>query len=160
MKQATIFFLLFISVTVKSQVYSPQLAGTQGNFNIYYPYGFYFGQTSNGYANGEGYFYWQDGTIFHGYYLNGIANGPGMLISRYGTVFGCWSYGNYMGQCQTQQMYSVNSIVPTLRTVQSNINNTSPQSQTQYSPIAINNYNVTDVDPSTKMGRQIVGSHR
>lgn len=151
--------ICFLTTTLigQGQIFSPQLQGTAGVFDIYYPYGFYRGNVYNGYANGEGFFYWNDGTVFRGNYMMGIANGQGILITYQGYITGCWNSGTYVGQCQAPTMYSYNTVMPTLQNVRNNIPQNNPSNS--YQPISTNQYTVTQIDPNTEMGRRALGRH-
>ena len=51
MKKVIAISILLTAMTVfksNAQVYSPQLAGMTGFYNIFYPYGYYQGQVYNG----------------------------------------------------------------------------------------------------------------
>lgn len=101
-----IVFLLGFCSTLDAQVYSPQLVGHYGIRIIYYPYGYYQGNVSNGVANGVGTFYFRDGSFYHGGFMNGWWNGQGVIVSPfYGYLSGCWSGGVYIGQCQNYNRY-------------------------------------------------------
>jgi hypothetical protein len=104
MKQIMIIFFIMALCSIfqeaQAQVYSPQLAGHFGNRIIYYPYGYYQGQVSNGIAHGRGTFYFRDGSFYHGNFANGWWDGRGVLVSPYyGYLTGCWRQGQYNGNC-------------------------------------------------------------
>ena len=103
LKATLLIILCAFFQTSKAQIYSPYYSGYVGTGVIYYPFGYYQGQIYNGYANGEGYFVMNDGSIYYGNYYSGMCNGPGVFISKYyGYVSGCWNMGNFVGNCYQQ----------------------------------------------------------
>lgn len=57
--------------------------------------GYYWGEVSNGIANGKGKYYWNDGSSFEGTWINGIINGSGLLTysNNMGYYVGYWKNG-------------------------------------------------------------------
>jgi hypothetical protein len=146
-----------ITVKVKGQVMSPQLAYFNGIGSIFYPYGYYQGGIIQGVANGDGVFYYGNGVIFRGNFTNGLPNGPGLIIVPYrGYVTGCWYNGQYVGQCQqtSNPFTDDDTVSSTVDDVQSK----QPQNDT-YATVAKNNYRITQIDPNTELGQSMLGSY-
>ncbi len=149
---------LFFFSKSSGQVYSPQLAGYNGVTNIYYPYGYYQGNVYNGVANGTGAFYFSDGSFYYGNFREGWWDGPGVIVSRVnGYISGCFRRGKYMGDCQNvSNPYQNNNQVERLvKKVQEEKPNN--QHYKKYDP---GKYKVTKVDPTTPMGRSVLGKYK
>jgi len=161
MKKVIAISILLTAMTVfksNAQVYSPQLAGMTGFYNIFYPYGYYQGQVYNGVANGTGTFYFNDGSFYYGNFYQGFWDGPGVLVSRmYGYVSGCFSRGMYMGMCQNVvNPYQNNSQVEQLVT---KVQEEKPDNQ-NYQAYDPDGYKITKVDANTQMGKTLLGKYK
>jgi hypothetical protein len=159
MKQIMIIFFIMALCSIfqeaQAQVYSPQLAGHFGNRIIYYPYGYYQGQVSNGIAHGRGTFYFRDGSFYHGNFANGWWDGRGVLVSPYyGYLTGCWRQGQYNGNCNNS--YSNERQIE--RVIQ-NVQDEFPDNPS-YTSVSPEGYNVKRIDPNTKMGRTLLGRYK
>ncbi len=150
------FFLYFGEV--HAQIFSPQLAGANGIFIIYYPYGYYQGYVINGVANGGGTFYWRDGTFFRESFSKCFYHGPGVIISpHYGYVAGCWSNGVFAGPCQNvpNPYTNVNTLQQTVAQVQQE-----RPANDDYQAVSPEGYRITRIDPNTQMGQSLLGRSR
>jgi hypothetical protein len=153
--------MLFFNSKINAQIFSTNPYYT-GSATLYFGTGVFYGYLINGKAEGNGTYYFYDGSFFQGNYIQGFQNGPGVAISRfYGAVSGCWNGGVYIGPCQngynpynTQQavqnvVYNVQqAIVPAI--------NQNPQTSTPlqtYNPTA---YNVTQVTSDSNLGKKIL----
>jgi hypothetical protein len=166
MKKIIFLFTIVILMTsykAKAQVYGPNPYYT-GFTTLYFPTGIFYGYVINGRAEGIGTYYTYDGSFFQGNFSMGFQNGPGVAFLRaYGYVVGCWNGGQYIGICYNGQnpynspqavqnvVYNVQqSVVPQI--------NQNPQTTTpvpSYNPTA---YNVTQIDNTTQLGKQIISS--
>lgn len=149
--------LLTLSIAASAQIYSPQLLGYNGFGNVFYPYGYYQGSLVNGVAHGIGTFYFRDGTVFQGNFINGWRNGPGVIVNpRYGYVSGCWSNGQYAGNCgQSSNPYSSNQDV---RRVVTEANRQFSE-DADFVATSPEGYEIQRIDPSSQLGRQLLGSY-
>lgn len=121
--------------------------------------GVYFGWVYCGMAQGEGYFYFYDGTVFHGNFQCGVPHGQGEVLTRMGYIAGIWDRGNFvqtvsLPQYQVQQYYT---------TANTNYYST-PQVRQSYqtttsSDFALSDYTIEDVS-DTQFGRQLMGKMR
>jgi hypothetical protein len=155
---ATFFFLLCFNSN--AQVYSPHLAGFAGFNVIYYPYGYYQGQVYNGFANGTGTFYFNDGSFYYGNFYGGYWHGAGVLVSRlYGYVSGCFNTGMYLGPCQgiNNPYQSSSQIEYLVSNVQSEAPNNAEDS---YDSFSLEDYEITKVDGGTQMGKTLLGRYK
>ena len=111
----SIVFLAIISLgSANAQIWSAQLRGQNGFATIIgslnysgVPLSIYKGNVVNGVANGYGTWYFINGEIFTGHFYNGWPDGAGVYFSYYGILKGCWSNGNYVGNCyqEVQSFY-------------------------------------------------------
>jgi hypothetical protein len=159
-----VLLALTICFACKAQIMSPYLAGQNGNFKIFYPYGFYTGNVINGFANGLGSFYWNDGSIFHGNFYGGNQSGPGVLISRvYGYVTGCWINGTYAGACQfgvVNPYINPTTVQNVVNNLQANIPASNPNNpNVTYNSYDPDGYRVVQVSPNTQMGQSMLGAY-
>lgn len=97
-----------------AQLYSPSYACYQGVGYFVMPNGYYYGNISGGYPQGEGYCYCIDpqlGAIYyHGNFDKGLVHGRGELLSSSGYICGSWNHGDFISQIdvpsyQMQQSY-------------------------------------------------------
>ena len=94
----------------KAQLYAPGYANYAGVGFFTLPNGYYYGQISAGYPQGEGYYYFVDpqlGAVFyHGYFDHGLCNGSGEVVCNSGYICGTWKHGEFVSQTyvQPQQM--------------------------------------------------------
>ena len=161
MKKAILISVLFAAFNLtksNAQVFSRQLAGLNGFYNIFYPYGYYQGQVVNGVANGTGTFYFKDGSFYYGNFYQGWWDGPGVVVSRrYGYVSGCFSRGQYMGICQNVfNPYNNNNAV---QNVVTRVQDEKPNNN-QYVAYDPDGYTITKVDANTEMGKTLLGSYK
>lgn len=118
--------------------------------------GIYYGWVYCGMAQGEGYFYFYDGSVFHGNFQCGVPHGQGEVLTCMGYIAGVWDKGQFVQnitipQQQVQQYYNV---------AQNNYYST-PQVQNNYrqstsSDFALSDYNIVDVS-DTQFGKQLMG---
>ena len=149
-----VFALMLLGHFSSAQVWSPQLAGHYGERIIYYNYGYYQGNVTNGVANGLGTFYYRDGSFFRGNFVNGWWHGEGMLVSPYyGYLTGCWSAGNYVGNCQNTYCTS-NRVRQEIQYVQREKPNNN-----NYSNVSPEGYNIKRIEPETQMGKVMLGRY-
>lgn len=147
-------FILTFS-TAKSQIYAPGYAGYVGMGTIYYPNGVYQGGVYNGFANGNGVFYWADGSFFSGQFSAGFYNGPGLLVSRlYGYVTGCWSGGVFVGQCVG--VYNPYQTQQAVRSEVQNVQSSLPQDSRVVSRDP-DNYSITELNVNSQQAQQLLG---
>jgi len=161
MKKVILISVLIVAFTVtksNAQVYSPQLAGLNGYYNIFYPYGYYQGQVMNGWANGTGTFYFNDGSFYYGNFYQGWWDGPGVVVSRtFGYVSGCFSMGQYVGVCQSVfNPYNDNNSIKNLVT---KVQVEKPD-DAQAEDLDLNDYIITKVDANTDMGKTLLGNYK
>ena len=151
---------VFLSMTIfaQGQIFSPQLQGYFGIGTVFYPYGYYQGQLSNGVAHGAGTFYFQDGTIFQGYFQGGWRNGPGVIINPfYGYISGCWTNGQFIGNC-VQQSNPYQSKPQVRKVVEEAIDDFSDDADFSIAS-SPEGYEIDRIDPSTELGRQLLGNY-
>ena len=123
-----------------------------------FPNGIYFGQIYMGFAHGEGYYYFYDGSVFHGYFNTGIAHGPGEAICALGYVAGIWNSGVFVQATQISQQQISN----VYRNIQNNYTNNTDiranyrNNTSNNSDFAISNYKIEDVS-DTSFGSQLMG---
>lgn len=111
-------FTLVLSVSTffaaKAQIYSPSYAYYQGVGYFVMPNGYYYGNISSGYPQGEGYCYCIDPQLgpiyYHGNFDKGVVHGKGELLSSSGYICGTWNHGDFVAQIdvpsyQMQQSY-------------------------------------------------------
>lgn len=72
--------------------------------------GVYYGWIYMGFAQGEGYYYFYDGSVFHGYFKAGRPHGRGEVLTCIGYIAGEWNNGQFvrcvsMPQQQIQNYY-------------------------------------------------------
>lgn len=159
MKKVIVILILFIScfaTKVDAQVYSPQLQGHFGIRIIYYPYGYYQGNVTNGVANGLGTFYFKDGSFFQGNFSNGWWHGEGVIVTPYnGYLTGCWAMGNYIGNCPNNNSYNNDNRI---ETIISDVQDERPDDN-RYTAVSPEGYKITRIEPGTKMGRTLLGNY-
>jgi hypothetical protein len=153
------FFLmsLFLGMFLPSsqaQIWSRDLRGQYGFRTITYAYGYYEGYVNDGYADGEGTFYYRDGTIFHGNYYDGYRDGKGVLVSpEDGYLVGYWEDGTYVGcSCRHNQSDydedAVENIVYQQRKKSESTTQTSPEG-----------YKIKKIEPESRMGKTVLGRY-
>jgi hypothetical protein len=159
MKKLILLFFLFSIGTIRpvnAQVFSPQLVGHYGTGFIYYSYGYYHGNVSNGIAHGVGTFYFSDGSFYYGGFAHGFWHGEGVIVSPYhGYLTGCWSSGNYTGQCSTSSKYN------SQRNVERVVYDVSSKrsDDSRYTSISPEGYTIKRIDSDTQMGRRLLGQY-
>jgi len=98
-----------------AQIYSPSYAYYQGVGYFVMPNGYYYGNISGGYPQGEGYCYCIDPQLgpiyYHGNFDKGVVHGKGELLSSSGYICGTWNHGDFVAQIdvpsyQMQQSYT------------------------------------------------------
>ncbi len=147
---------LGFSFQAKSQVYNPQMQGHYGTRIIYYEYGYYRGNVKNGIADGIGTFYFNNGTFYRGRFLNGWWHGKGVIVSPYyGYLAGCWSKGNYSGDCQSNNKYYRSDKV---EDIISEVQDEKPN-DSKYLSISPEDYKIKRIDSDTRMGKKLLGKY-
>lgn len=98
-----------------AQIYSPSYAYYQGVGYFVMSNGYYYGNISGGYPQGEGYCYCIDPQLgpiyYHGNFDKGVVHGKGELLSSSGYICGTWNHGDFIAQIdvpsyQMQQSYT------------------------------------------------------
>lgn len=134
--------------------------------NPYWPYtgigtltcmdGVYFGWLYNGWANGEGYYYFWDGTVFHGNFSAGRPHGQGEVMCSMGYIAGIWNNGNFVQTIQVPQY----QMQQNYQQAQYNYNTTpavqNTYRQTTNDNFALSDYRIEDVS-DTQFGKQLMG---
>lgn len=112
---ALLLVMLGFTLSSKAQIYAPCYAYYQGVGYFAMPNGYYYGNISGGYPQGEGYCYCIDPTLgpiyYHGYFDKGVVHGRGELLSNSGYICGMWNHGDFVKQIdvspyQMQQSYT------------------------------------------------------
>lgn len=117
MKKFIFTLVLAISsmFAAKAQIYSPSYAYYQGVGYFVMSNGYYYGNISGGYPQGEGYCYCIDPQLgpiyYHGNFDKGVVHGKGELLSSSGYICGTWNHGDFISQIdvpsyQMQQSYT------------------------------------------------------
>lgn len=156
----TIFSIVFLMANASksySQVFAPNLQGWSGYNVIFYPFGYYQGSIVNGFAHGNGVFYYADGSFYSGNFFNGFFDGPGMFASpRYGYVAGCFSQGVYTGMCINipNPYQSVQQVKNTISQVQAS--RPTPTSTDvnagKYKAVNVDDYKIIQVSSTDQLG--------
>ncbi|WP_312075950.1 hypothetical protein [Chryseobacterium sp.] len=159
-KLICLIFFLANFLILKAQIFSSN-PYYSGYATLHFQTGVYAGNIINGRAQGQGIYYFYDGSIFQGNFMNGFQNGPGVSISRqFGYVQGCWNNGIYYGFCQgtLNPIMNPQAVQNVINNVQQNIipqinQNVPTQNQIpSYNPTA---YAVTQINSDSELGRQI-----
>lgn len=117
MKKFILTLILSVStlVAATAQIYSPSYAYYQGVGYFVMSNGYYYGNISGGYPQGEGYCYCIDPQLgfiyYHGNFDKGVVHGKGELLSSSGYICGTWNHGDFISQIdvpsyQMQQSYT------------------------------------------------------
>jgi len=151
-----IITLLGFSFQAKSQVFNPQMQGHYGTRILYFEYGYYRGKVKNGIADGIGTFYFNNGTFYRGGFLNGWKHGKGVIVSPYyGYLAGCWSKGNYSGDCLSNNKYYRSDVV---KDIISEVQDEKPN-DSKYLAISPEDYKIKIIDFDSHMGKKLLGKY-
>lgn len=117
MKKFILTLTLVVSalLAAKAQLYAPAYAYYSGVGYFTMSNGYYYGNISGGYPQGEGYCYCIDPQLgpiyYHGNFDKGVVHGKGELLSTSGYICGTWNHGDFISQIdvpsyQMQQSYT------------------------------------------------------
>lgn len=122
---------------------------------IPYTNGYFQGSVVNGLAQGEGVYYYSDGTFIKGNYYNGTLYGNALFVTQYGYMTGFYQNGLfYTTPTANSPTYTNTSVKETIDDVYSNRPNNI--SFTNKSP---EGYDIKRIDPESQMGRTLLGRY-